>query len=226
MLTRLGRARLTLVTADGRPLPSSASVTVGEVARPLEARTTFVPIVGGVLEIVGLTGAPQEIAVDVDGYAPFARSVVAKPGSEVDLGRVVLSAGHRVVGRVVDEEGRPVPPARVVAAGDRFETTTDAEGRFALDGVPEGVVGVGVAAEGYEEHAGQAIVRGGDATHDVTLLRAAIVAGVVWTKRGRPPTASGWSSCGSTGRRATRRRATRRRPRRCGRTTTARSAWR
>gem|GEM_PF-2068397 len=186
VLKRLGRARLVLTTSDGRPLPASATVTIGEVARPLEAQTSEVPIVDGVLVILGLTGVAQEVTVDLEGFAPFAQRVVALPGREIDLGRVVVSAGHRVVGRVLDDEGRPVPHARVVAAGDRFETTTDADGRFLLDGLPEGVVGISVAAEGYEEHAGQATVRGADAAHDVTLVRAAIVEGVVQTKAGTP----------------------------------------
>ncbi len=182
--TRLGRARLTLVTADGRPLPATATVTSGDPAYPDRTTTTDAPIVGGVLVLEGLATQAGEVAIDVEGYAPFSRRVAVAPGDDVDLGRVVLTTGHRVIGRVTDGRGAAIAHARVVAAGGRLETTTDADGRYAFEGVPDGVVGVNVVAEGYEEAAEKVAVRGGEARLDVVLARAAIVEGKVVGKGG------------------------------------------
>lgn len=182
--TRLGRARLTLVTADGRPLPATATVTFGDPSRPDRTTTIDVTIAGGVLVLEGAAAHAGEVAIDVEGYAPFARRVVVAPGEDVDLGRVVLTTGHRVVGRVTDGKGAAVAHARVVAAGGRLETTTDGDGRYAFDGVPDGVVGVSVVAEGFEETSAKVAVHGGEARLDVVLARAAIVEGTVVGKDG------------------------------------------
>lgn len=182
--TRLGRARLTLVTADGRPLPATATVTFGDPSRPDRTTTIDVTIAGGVLVLEGAAAHAGEVAIDVEGYAPFARRVVVAPGDDVDLGRVVLTTGHRVVGRVTDGKGAAVAHARVVAAGGRLETTTNGDGRYAFDGVPDGVVGVSVVAEGFEEASAKVAVHGGEARLDVVLARAAIVEGTVVAKDG------------------------------------------
>ena len=55
---------------------------------------------------------------------------------------IKLERGHRIRGRVVDTDGRPIADAYVTyAGGDQFDSlggrvTTDAEGRFALDALP------------------------------------------------------------------------------------------
>ncbi|MBL9086969.1 MAG: carboxypeptidase regulatory-like domain-containing protein [Planctomycetia bacterium] len=182
--TRLGRARLTLVTADGRPLPATATVTYGDPSRPDHTTTIDVRIAGGVLVLEGAAAQAGEVAVDVEGYAPFSRRLAVAPGDDVDLGRVVLTTGHRVVGRVTDGRGAAVAHARVVAAGGRLETTTDGDGRYAFDGVPDGVVGVSVVAEGFEEASEKVAVRDGEARLDVVLARAALVEGTVVGKDG------------------------------------------
>lgn len=184
--TRLGRARLALSTADGKPLPATAAVTFGEPSRPGDTRTVDVRITGGVLVLEGLAGGPEEVAIDVEGYATVSRRVSAGPGEDVDLGRVVLTAGHRVAGRVTDDRGAPVAHARVVAAGGRLETAADADGRYAFEGVPDGAVGVSAVAEGFDEATAKVSVDGADATLDLVLVRAALVEGVVVGKDGAP----------------------------------------
>jgi uncharacterized GH25 family protein len=58
--------------------------------------------------------------------------------------RVVLMAGHKVTGRVVDDAGKPVPNAMIKAIRKdkthRKATTTDASGSFALRGVSGGLI--------------------------------------------------------------------------------------
>jgi Carboxypeptidase regulatory-like domain len=58
--------------------------------------------------------------------------------------RVVLAAGHKVTGRVVDDAGKPVANAMIRAIRKdkthRKGTTTDASGSFALRGVSGGLI--------------------------------------------------------------------------------------
>ena len=79
------------------------------------------------------------------------------PGESTDLGHLTLEPGGGLAGTVVDEQGRPVPEARVIATGVALggapeavrlrgpvtglglpETITDRAGRYALSGVPIG----------------------------------------------------------------------------------------
>lgn len=85
---------------------------------------------------------PIRVIVQADGMLA-ARSPWVKPGDEkiVELGDLVLRRLRTVTGRVVDRHGRPVSDATVFHAGDAHKserTTTDADGRFQLTGVPEG----------------------------------------------------------------------------------------
>ncbi len=77
-----------------------------------------------------------------------------------------------VSGRVVDREGKGVAGASVFQSGDaprRTSTTTDAEGRFRLAGVPSGEALVFAEKAGFRF--GGAIVKPGDARVDVRLAR-------------------------------------------------------
>ena len=79
-------------------------------------------------------------------------------GSEPASITLTLPRGIGIEGVVEDAESRPVPSARVqVTEPDPLQpgrshsvsTTADAEGRFALGGLPEGRLGVSVQAAGY-----------------------------------------------------------------------------
>ncbi len=58
-----------------------------------------------------------------------------------------------IAGRVLDPDGRAVPNARVVVStplGTAAETTTDAQGAFAVDALPAGRMDVSVVADGFQ----------------------------------------------------------------------------
>ncbi|MBI3469052.1 MAG: carboxypeptidase regulatory-like domain-containing protein [Planctomycetes bacterium] len=72
-----------------------------------------------------------------------ARSSWVKPAETkiLEVGDIVLWRLRTVTGRVVDRQGKPVRNATVFHAGDAHKserTTTNADGRFRLPGVPEG----------------------------------------------------------------------------------------
>jgi len=80
------------------------------------------------------------------------RWITAGDTPSVDVQDIVLRRLRTVPGRVVDRQGRPVAGATVFNVGDshqRVETTTDAEGRFQLAGVPEGQVFLFVEEPGF-----------------------------------------------------------------------------
>jgi hypothetical protein len=71
------------------------------------------------------------------GYAPA--PVVLRDGDEAE---VRLRAAPRLVGRVIDEKGKPAPGCRVTLRGGGFETGawTDEAGRYVFDAVPRHMV--------------------------------------------------------------------------------------
>jgi predicted CXXCH cytochrome family protein len=60
-----------------------------------------------------------------------------------------------VTGQVLDEDGRPVPDALLVAAPGGYEARTDGDGAFTLDRVPPGPLRLVARAEGYARTARQ-----------------------------------------------------------------------
>src|SRR5262249_11909196 len=79
---------------------------------------------------------PDYVARDID-------DVYALAPKERGTLRIVLGAGYKVAGTVLDAAGKPVPNAMIkVARKDgthRKATLTDANGKFALRGLSEGL---------------------------------------------------------------------------------------
>jgi RNA polymerase sigma factor (sigma-70 family) len=84
----------------------------------------------------------KEVLVRARGSAP--RRVKVEPGAPDRPAEVAirLEPGHRIKGRVADEEGRPLAGVHVYFAGanhgssDGGQATTDDRGRFAFDSLP------------------------------------------------------------------------------------------
>ncbi len=87
------------------------------------------------------------LAVAHAGAATLVRRITLWPDSIVDLGDLVLHPGAGVVGRVIDDQGRPVSNASV-AAGE-VTTTADADGAFAVHGLAAGCHALRAEAPGY-----------------------------------------------------------------------------
>lgn len=122
--------------------------------------------------------------------------------------RIVLPSSGRIPGRIVDLEGRPVSGARVSAGIvgwtpsdviDPYDpcpqtdqsafVSTDAEGRFVLEPIAQGVFGVWASAEGFLPYAQNEVELGGASgvrNLDIVLQTGASLAGQVRTSAGAP----------------------------------------
>lgn len=131
-----------------------------------------------------------------------------QPGSTHDLGSLVLGAGARVAGRVLDERGRAVADARVtvrnletatpgrlpIFLGGRFldaycAAVTGVDGRFVVVGVGPGRAEVEVRAAGHQPAHVDDVELPARVTHDVgdiVVAAGETIAGWVSDRQGRP----------------------------------------
>ena len=152
----------------------------------------------GRFRIVDLRAAePFDLKARKEGYQETQGGRVEPPVFGLEL---TLAQSARLVGWVRDPNGEPVPGAAVVAwndSGGRFglggllgprpRTLTDVEGRFELDGVPVGSLGVSVVSAHHPsfELTGLEIFEGETVDLEVELEEAAILTGRVRDARGR-----------------------------------------
>src|SRR5690606_11802339 len=118
------------------------------------------------------------VAVEAPGYVS-ATSTVARPSELAGSLVLDLDEAAGLDGEVTDERGEPVASARIVVrtrdgSVARAETTTDTEGRWSVEGVPEGDVMVeAVPPPGLDQLLApvtlQTDVRRGHVTHEVDL---------------------------------------------------------
>lgn len=171
-------------TALDNPLPSDEALTDGE----------------GRFQLAALTpGRPYELKAKRSGYAMNVQAdLVVAPDRASALLTIVLGEGATVRGKVVDEAGRPVARATVVAIEDvggggmrggfsatikrDFATTKD-DGTYVLDTLSRGGrYRFGVSAKGYaplfDTMAGGLTVET-EAVRDFTLVLGGHIEGVV-----------------------------------------------
>lgn len=77
-------------------------------------------------------------------------------------------------GRVTDSTGAPVVDAQIVLLEAHRSAHTDADGRWRLERVPEGIYGLSITAIGFRPSIGRVTVRGADLRHDIVLARTRI----------------------------------------------------
>jgi len=99
-----------------------------------------------------LPGKPVTIWADASGLSRERREDVhIFPGRDRDIGRLVLLPGTRMLGRLIDAQGKPVPSAGVKvrlfrsehgrtinSQGTEWTLTTGGDGRFATSPLPAG----------------------------------------------------------------------------------------
>ncbi len=117
-------------------------------------------------------GDQYQLSVSAEGFAKTETALVKGRGGEVrDEGTIALRrVGGIVRGRVIDAAGKPVAGVRVFNSGDAprtVQTTTDAEGRFRLDGFYVGPVYVFARRAGYR-FTGARTTTGADVTLTLT----------------------------------------------------------
>jgi hypothetical protein len=163
LLRLLAGARLTGRVRDqaGQPIAGFSVVIVplvGQLERGEVDASSFFDA-SAAYAIDGLLPGRYAVTAAADGYAPAAEQVVTLSGTDEAHADFVLTRGGRIVGRVIDgETGEPIRGARIslegatdAAFGLSFRTGTDsaADGRFALEGVADGLRSILVAAEGH-----------------------------------------------------------------------------
>lgn len=152
----------------------------------------------GTFAIEGVTTGEWTLRARAQGYQdgePL--QVRAAVGEAREPLSVVLVPGASVVGQVLDGDGRPVPEARVssVAAAEGVvgtsesvlrSATTDAEGRYRLDGLPMGAATLAAEHAEHPRAAKEVDVRPGDNQLDFELEPGWTIAGVVLDMADRP----------------------------------------
>ena len=163
VLTLVRGARLTgrVKGPDGAPVPSfhvELSRHEGPLQREEAASATVVDAEGR-FTLEGVGPGRYTVSAVAHGLAP-ARADVEVRASAPTAGPVELQlqAGARLEGVVVEEgKGTPVPGARVSVEGTSgggalaalYDAQTDAAGRFVLEALPPGRLGLALDAEGF-----------------------------------------------------------------------------
>ncbi|HYO12549.1 MAG TPA: carboxypeptidase-like regulatory domain-containing protein [Thermoanaerobaculia bacterium] len=137
-----------------------------------------------------------DIRATADGYLPKEMRIEAAAGQEVEDLRIVLRKGAVVTGRVLGPDGAPVPGAEVRAllapSGNRFhslaapEVKADGEGRYRLEGIPEGRRSIAASHPELQRAVKDLDVRPGENRLDLQLGQGFPVTGRVVDAEGRP----------------------------------------
>lgn len=162
------------VTANGAAV-SGVAVTVGRntgtpmfMMGPMDRQGSVTSDANGEYALDSVAAGDQVIVFTKSGYVQTRKSVEVAAGKESRLD-VELSRGFAVSGRVVDEMGTAVGQAQVRAmtAGSTgvMPSTSDAEGMFRVEGLPEPRVTLIAHKVGYLE----ARVENADTASSVTL---------------------------------------------------------
>jgi hypothetical protein len=150
-----------------------------------------------------LPDKPSTIWADAPNLARERRDDVhVFPGKDRDIGRLVLLPGTRVIGRLVDAKGKPVPNVSVTlelfrhqlghtitSQGTEWAFSADGEGRFDTPPLPAGTANFCFSATGKVRtfvtktaQPGTPVVNAGD----MTLPDELPLAGVVVDQEGKP----------------------------------------
>jgi hypothetical protein len=155
----------------------------------------------GSFVVAGLQDGAWDVTAEADGHAASSAHRVTVP-KDVESFDLVLPRAARLSGTVVDPEGNPVEGAvvrrtkslqerwmRSPGSSEEEKASTDAKGRFVLDGVAPGPGQVVAAAEGFAEGAPIVIdVRPSEVLADLSLVlrRGGRIVGEVLDDAGRP----------------------------------------
>jgi hypothetical protein len=162
------------------------------VPQPTQATTTDEH---GKASVPGLMPGTYRVQATAAGHAPESRlGVVLAPDAAPAPVRLVLGPGHALTGLVVDEHGEPVVQATVIAARgdswqpglDKWVGTSDARGRYRLEGLAAGRVTLFLLREGRPLLQVGAFGVPDTTTYDVRLRPGGTVRGTVTDEDGQP----------------------------------------
>jgi hypothetical protein len=129
------------VTVRGRAVDGAGQPVAGARARIVGSAFHVTTAGDGRFALAALPPSGGALLVAKAGLAPALRPDLPGGGGDVDVGDVLLGTGGRVVGVVLDAEGKPVAGALATLALEGTDVvlhaTADASGRFAFDGVAD-----------------------------------------------------------------------------------------
>ncbi|MBF9266819.1 carboxypeptidase regulatory-like domain-containing protein, partial [Paracidovorax cattleyae] len=121
----------------------------------------------GAFRFSGLAAGRYELRVTLAGYAALVRPAELATGQQLDLGLLALagtSTTGTIRGQVLDASGTPIGDALVALDGGAG-ARTDTQGRYRIDGVAPGTVGLTASRDGF-----RSVQAGGTLAAGQTLL--------------------------------------------------------
>jgi hypothetical protein len=114
----------------------------------------------GAFEVKRIPAGSYYVSVSAEGYAPRAAGFEAFTGNAFREINVELAPEATLSGTVTDDSGKPVKGAKLrptpmaidgrgYTAPERAEAVTDEQGRFTIDGLPQGYAELWCTAPGY-----------------------------------------------------------------------------
>ena len=149
---------------NGKPV---ANAEVGVVTHSRRSGTSFAEIRIGTQEdgTFAITNVPAGrvwlVYPKMDSLAargiagPVVEAETKDNGEEVNVGDIALTPAHRLSGKVVLTDGKPIPEGmHVTLSADRaWDSQTSVlapDGHFEFSGLPSGVFGISASVKGYE----------------------------------------------------------------------------
>ena len=156
----------------------------------------------GAFQIGGIAAGKVRLQASGKGFVP-ARTELELGLGETKVGVVLqLASGFAIAGRVVDDTGKPIADARVVAqkktveGGMTIETTrgdastkTDSSGTFLLSGLDDTVVTIHASSRGYQRGKVDDVAVGSSEVL-IRLARCGSIEGILVDGAGQPIAAS------------------------------------
>ncbi len=96
-----------------------------------------------------MTGSTYRVVINPEGYPPASSDLLLSRTETTTVPPFRLRQVRKLVGRVQDCGGKPVAGARVFFPSGEPSTTTDAQGRFVLEGILPDRTYLLVRAEGF-----------------------------------------------------------------------------
>ena len=140
-----------LVDAEGKPVAEAAveaeAWSSDQLPQVMTARGRSGP--DGRWLLRGLPAGQIAWSARARGYVPFSETVEGRDGELTDLGTRTLSPGTTLAVQVADEDGSPLPGARLYIDRGRYQATADSSGVARFEGLPAAPVEVKGSADGY-----------------------------------------------------------------------------
>lgn len=136
---------------------------------------------------------PTELRVTAPGFAPATMALALEKGKELADVEVTLAPGSRIVGRVTTQSGAPADGVRVTRnERDRAvyrggETIlTDANGEYAMDGVPYGEATLTFRKSGFQQTRKTIAIDSAETRLDAQIAAGKTLTGRVVNETGGP----------------------------------------